>query len=282
MVQRVLTVANKQTGEIDRVTVTTGPGTFTGLRIGLSFARAFGLARNIPVVGLNTLHAFRLSTDKNKLLTLSIGQSGLAYVLRPNSDDIELVLLNDLADASLLTGFSDLKLLATWAASQPMPKAMPEPIYIREADAKVQVVTKFVGADASETLSSIHRSTFPKSWSAAEIAAMLSIPGTQGFVAEVAGEATGMALTRTLAEQAEILTIATLPSRRRLGVAAKLLSQVIEATKTLGAQSIFLEVAQSNSAARALYVKVGFSETGRRKAYYANGDDAIVMSRSLV
>ena len=52
--------------------------------------------------------------------------------------------------------------------------------------------------------------------------------------------------------------------------------------KTLGAETLFLEVAHTNTAARNLYAKAGLTETGRRKAYYNNGDDAIVMSRGLV
>lgn len=43
---------------IDRVAVTVGPGSFTGLRVGLSSARAAGLARNVPVVGVTTLSAY--------------------------------------------------------------------------------------------------------------------------------------------------------------------------------------------------------------------------------
>ena len=282
MVKRVLAAAGKTPSEVSRVAVTVGPGTFTGLRIGLSFARAFGLARRIPVVGLDTLHAFRLCTDENKPLALSIGQSGLAYVLRPKSDEIELVPIDQLMGVPLLTGFPELKALASWAAVQTVPVSMPEPVYIREADAKLQVVVKQVDADEAATLSTIHQSAFSESWSAADFAAMFSIAGTQAFVAEVASDAAGMALTRTIAGQAEILSIATLPSRRRTGVAAKLLGKVIECSKALRAQTLFLEVAQSNVAARGLYVKAGFSESGRRKAYYANGDDAIVMSRSLV
>ena len=282
MVLRLLVAAGRQAKDVDRVAVTVGPGTFTGLRIGLSFARAFGLARNIQVVGLDTLHAFRLCTDEQKPLALNIGQSGFVYVLHPDSNDIELLPLTELAGLPLLTGFPDLKVLASWAAVQPASDTMPEPVYIREADAKVQVAVKQVRADAAEALSSIHQSAFAEGWSAADIIAMLSISGTQGFVAEVAGETVAMSLTRTVAEQAEILTIATVPSKRRMDVAVKLLAKAIEAAKALGAQTIFLEVAHSNAAARGLYGKAGFAETRRRKAYYANGDDAIVMSRSLV
>lgn len=282
MVQHILAMAGKRVKDIDRIVVTTGPGTFTGLRIGLSFARAFGLARNIPVLGLDTLHAFRLCTDEKNTLALIAGQSSFAYVLRAASDEIELVPLAELGIIPLIKGFPDLQHLAIWAAGQPSPVKMPDPIYIRQADAKVQVVVKQVNGDAADTLSVIHHSAFSVGWSPAEIAAMFSVKGTQGFIAEIASEPVGIAITRTLAGQAEIITIATIPARRHIGVAAKLLSQAVTAMKTLGAETLFLEVAHTNTAARNLYAKAGLTETGRRKAYYNNGDDAIVMSRGLV
>ncbi|MEX0628166.1 MAG: tRNA (adenosine(37)-N6)-threonylcarbamoyltransferase complex dimerization subunit type 1 TsaB, partial [Cucumibacter sp.] len=47
--------------DIDRVAVTTGPGSFTGLRVGLAAARGFGLALSIPVLGVGTLTALSLA-----------------------------------------------------------------------------------------------------------------------------------------------------------------------------------------------------------------------------
>ncbi len=48
-------------GEIDRIAVTVGPGSFTGLRVGLAFAKGFGLALDVPVVGLGVLDALAIS-----------------------------------------------------------------------------------------------------------------------------------------------------------------------------------------------------------------------------
>ena len=57
MVQRVMTAAGISFRALQRVGVTTGPGTFTGQRVGLAFARALGVALKVPVVGTTTLHA---------------------------------------------------------------------------------------------------------------------------------------------------------------------------------------------------------------------------------
>jgi tRNA threonylcarbamoyl adenosine modification protein YeaZ len=57
-VERVLEAASVDFPDLTRVAVVTGPGSFTGIRIGISAARAIGLACGIPVVGISSLPAF--------------------------------------------------------------------------------------------------------------------------------------------------------------------------------------------------------------------------------
>jgi tRNA threonylcarbamoyladenosine biosynthesis protein TsaB len=57
MVERLLREAKMTPDALDRIAVTTGPGTFTGQRVGLAFARAFGLALKRPVIGVTSLDA---------------------------------------------------------------------------------------------------------------------------------------------------------------------------------------------------------------------------------
>src|SRR5580692_5898738 len=58
LIARVIKEAGIAFTALDRIAVTTGPGSFTGLRVGLSAARGIGLASNKPVVGLSTLTAY--------------------------------------------------------------------------------------------------------------------------------------------------------------------------------------------------------------------------------
>src|SRR5215813_1086591 len=58
LIARVMKQSGLPFAALDRVAVTTGPGSFTGLRVGLSAARGIGLAANKPVVGLTTLSAY--------------------------------------------------------------------------------------------------------------------------------------------------------------------------------------------------------------------------------
>jgi tRNA threonylcarbamoyladenosine biosynthesis protein TsaB len=57
MAEAVMREAGLPFSKLDRIAVTTGPGTFTGQRVGLAFARALGLALKIPVIGITTLDA---------------------------------------------------------------------------------------------------------------------------------------------------------------------------------------------------------------------------------
>src|SRR3989304_5586801 len=58
LIARVLGAAGLDFAWVDRIAVTTGPGSFTGMRVGLAAARGIGLAANKPVVGLSTLAAY--------------------------------------------------------------------------------------------------------------------------------------------------------------------------------------------------------------------------------
>jgi tRNA threonylcarbamoyladenosine biosynthesis protein TsaB len=70
-------------GSLDRIAVTTGPGSFTGIRVGLAMARAMGLVVGIPVVGVSTLAAFAaqlLSVPRQGVIAPAIdARHGSAY-----------------------------------------------------------------------------------------------------------------------------------------------------------------------------------------------------------
>lgn len=66
--------------EVDRVAVTTGPGSFTGVRVGLSFARALALALDKPCLGVSTLEALALADDETGLRAAVIETPGASYL----------------------------------------------------------------------------------------------------------------------------------------------------------------------------------------------------------
>lgn len=75
LVDRVMAQVEGRFSILDRVAVTIGPGSYTGLRVGIAAARAIGLAADIPVVGVTTLSALiapLMSIDKRRLLAAAI------------------------------------------------------------------------------------------------------------------------------------------------------------------------------------------------------------------
>jgi len=133
-------------------------------------------------------------------------------------------------------------------------------------------------------LASVHKDCFPVYWKEAEVAEMLLTSGTKAWVAR-AGEPIGMLMTRAQFEQAEILTIAVSPKAQKKSVATQLVLEAERDLASFGVKKIFLEVAENNIAAQALYEKLGYSESSRRKGYYKQADgsaiDALVMSKEL-
>jgi ribosomal-protein-alanine N-acetyltransferase len=99
------------------------------------------------------------------------------------------------------------------------------------------------------------------------------------WVAELDGRVVGMIVNWLLVDEVHVATIATHPDFRRQGIARKLLSHSLRYMSDEGAISSFLEVRESNAAAREMYRKFGYEDTGRRKAYYKdNNEDAILMT----
>ena len=82
-------------------------------------------------------------------------------------------------------------------------------------------------------------------------------------------------------DELQITAVAVDPMHQRCGLGAKVMQAVMNRAADLGAVTASLEVASSNAVARAFYSRSGFLITGRRKAYYANGDDALLLSRSI-
>ena len=131
-------------------------------------------------------------------------------------------------------------------------------------------------------LARIHAASFttPRPWSAAELKAFLSDP----LCDLIEGDG-GFALIRTIAGEAELLTIAVTPDRRGHGIGKAILLQALDCARTREAEQIFLEVAADNQAAIRLYEGAGFVQTGQRPQYYRKPDgtrvDAVLLAMPL-
>lgn len=116
-----------------------------------------------------------------------------------------------------------------------------------------------------EALAALHARAIasPPPWSTAAFAAALADPAC--FVLTRPG---ALLVGRAAAGEAELLTLATDPAVRRQGHARALLAAFAAEARARGAEAAFLEVAEDNAAARALYAVAGWVPVGRRPAYY--------------
>ncbi|OQW60090.1 MAG: hypothetical protein A4S17_10920 [Proteobacteria bacterium HN_bin10] len=137
---------------------------------------------------------------------------------------------------------------------------------------------------AATLLAQLHARAFEKPWTEVEIAKLMENPTVFAFIHGDGAEAQGFVMGWAAGGDAEVLTVAVAPEARRKGFGAALVTAVGVAAHARGAATIHLEVAEDNFAARALYAKLGYAESGRRRAYYAGvggAVDAIVMRCAL-
>lgn len=138
-----------------------------------------------------------------------------------------------------------------------------------------------LGAEGAAVLSALHAHGFDPAWGEAEMLRLLASTGVQGLVAAEGETPLAMALIRAVAGEAELLTIAVPETRRGAGIGRRLVEAGMDAARRAGAERMYLEVSNTNAPAQALYRRCGFTEAGRRKGYYRDGSDALVMARSL-
>jgi tRNA threonylcarbamoyladenosine biosynthesis protein TsaB len=167
--------------DIDRIVATVGPGSFTGLRVGLAAARGIGLAAGKPVVGLSTLSVFAapfISADSTQPVVAAIdarhghvylqifGSGGRTLVAPRVADLREAVQRAAASGAPRLAGNAAHAIAAAWPADEPAPAAIdaqgapdiiwvarlgavaedtgvpPKPLYLRPHDAQPQAAAQ--------------------------------------------------------------------------------------------------------------------------------------------
>jgi Fur family transcriptional regulator, ferric uptake regulator len=135
------------------------------------------------------------------------------------------------------------------------------------------------GVQHAGELAWLHASLFDEGWDAAIFADLLAHPGAIAFAAgpgvvstEMPPPAWGFILGRVAADEAEVLALGVARERQRLGIGRRLVERLCRAAARRGARRLYLEVAEGNVAARALYAGLGFTESGRRRGYYMHTD----------
>jgi ribosomal-protein-alanine N-acetyltransferase len=134
-------------------------------------------------------------------------------------------------------------------------------------------------------LAALHRAAFLRGWSEDEFERLLLDRAVLTHRATLRGRIVGFAVSRLVAGEAELLSIAIASSQRGKGLAGRLLDLHLRRLVGLGVRTLFLEVDETNDAALKLYRRRGFVQVGRRPSYYQKGpraaSSALVLRRAL-
>ncbi|HUG36359.1 MAG TPA: ribosomal protein S18-alanine N-acetyltransferase [Candidatus Limnocylindrales bacterium] len=150
-----------------------------------------------------------------------------------------------------------------------------------EAPPGVQV-RRMTRADV-DVVVGIESDAFSSPWSAETFSSLLERPGLELLVLEHEEEGViGYAVLWCIIDQGELANVALTPRMRGRGLGRHLLGCVMDLARERGIETIFLEVRASNERAHELYRGFGFSDVGRRKAYYDHPrEDALIMAAKL-
>jgi tRNA threonylcarbamoyl adenosine modification protein YeaZ/ribosomal-protein-alanine acetyltransferase len=277
---------------INLVAVGMGPGPFTGLRAGISFAQSFGLARGLRVVGVCSLDAIaRSRSEREFIAAIDARRKEFFYAKyidgeRISSPDVaqlielkalELPIIGDLTENYPTVG--DMAALAEVGPS------VDSPIYVRRPDAyPAPVGIKFRAMMQLDLVPifAIEKASYGnEAWSMAQLKEESAGKDRFYLVAEKEGQVIGYAGVVNLAGVADVLTVTVDQGHRRKGISRELLRRLIDWTRTQKCESIMLEVKVGNEEAMPLYRSFGFAEISRRKDYYGPGKTAIVMRKEL-
>jgi ribosomal-protein-alanine N-acetyltransferase len=141
--------------------------------------------------------------------------------------------------------------------------------------------------DDVTALARIHRAAFDEPWDEESFRRLLESVGAFALVGSnaAASDLQSFILVQVAADESEILSIGTLPPARRAGLARALILEAARQAALRHAKTMFLEVAEGNDAALALYRDCGFTAHGRRRGYYVRSGadiaDALMLRADL-
>ena len=147
---------------------------------------------------------------------------------------------------------------------------------MKQNDFELQIMSEAHVAQVA----AIERQCFSLPWTEACIAKELTNPLSYWLVATEADAVIGYIGSQSVLGEADIMNVAVAPEHRRKGVAEALLIALQNALREKNVYSLTLEVRVSNSAAKALYEKLGYVEVGRRPNYYHRPkEDALILRK---
>lgn len=138
-----------------------------------------------------------------------------------------------------------------------------------------------MAASDLDAVLAIEQVSYPAPWKREHFLQEIHSPLSFPSVAVVGEQVIGYLCLMSLFEEAQIMNIAVAPQQRGRGVGRRLVELAISTARAKGAETLVLEVRESNAAAIALYEAFGFVRYFVRKGYYEGKEDALLMEKAL-
>lgn len=329
LIKQILEETNLNLSNIDLLVCDIGPGSFTGIRIGVATVKAFTDSLNIPSVGISSLEglAYNIKNEgyicslidcKNNNCYYSLYEfkkNNYTLIETPKADSIENCLnyLNYKYSNCTITFVGDIYLYKALientsknfilidnansksndidvynlgiAGFNKFNKSGKDenllPLYLKKPQAQRQLERKNISIGTMQTsdLNHLDISKFDDFWNIDILEDELKSQNSEFVCARIENEIVGFAGVKIVLDTADIMNIAVKEDYRRQGIATLLLNNILDICNENNIKTINLEVNEENLSAIRLYQKFGFKEDGRRKKYYDNKFDAILMER---
>lgn len=146
---------------------------------------------------------------------------------------------------------------------------------------RTEPVVSDARVDDAAAIAAIHAASFRRGWSEDEFDRLLADRAVVAQRATLGRALAGFIVSRAVAGEAEILSVAIAPEWRGRGFARPLLDLHLRRLAGMGVRAVFLEVGEHNTPAVRLYRRAGFHEVGRRQGYYDGGATALTLRRDL-
>ena len=299
-IDRLLKKHKTTLSDLSAISVCVGPGSFTGIRVGVATAKAASVALKTPLVSFNAFDLF----PKSKTCLTKANSGGVYIAEKGEIKFIDKNQTEKLKNKSVFAfeeerdyfkDFSKASFISLVEGSIDISKKLCEkkkfcssnkliPLYIQNSQAENELdaslknakIALASGADVTR-LFEIEKECFTAPYSEQTLKKEIENKSKKIFVISVKNQIVGYILLCDLGKEIELERICIIKKYRSLGLGVKLASESFKHFNN--AEKCFLEVNKKNKIAINLYSKLGFEVSGERKNYYGEGEDALLMTK---
>jgi len=294
--------------DINELGVVIGPGSFTGIRVGISTIKAFRDALNVKAKGVNNLDLlYSLASSQNAdIETVAILGSrdsyfvaklinGVVYKYERNLTLGELLNVAGGKKVGMYTFDENVSPYVVRIEDSVVMQCLDEssdyglvPVYYQLSQAESEklkrgeiVISKATKSNLDKIIDIENSSIICNHLSREDISASLNSGDYEVYIARINNEVAGYIILQ-LTDELNVESIAVKREYRNLGIGTRLLNEAVGFAKSKGMKCLSLEVSEKNITAYLLYQKYGFTTRRVRKNYYEDLSNAIEMVYSIL